>query len=153
MVDLATKQAFWREQLPKFEENYFFETQLKLLKFDFEQGNYVIRDDLAPEFQDDANDAYHRVNTGWGMWKRAIKHSQPEIDALKSENAELRAKLAKNTGWIGIQDCPPDPYEILMYTDGYDVQIGNHLEWRDEMEITHWQPLPQPPQGESHETP
>ena len=42
-----------------------------------DQGNYTIKDDLDPSFEDDATEIWHRVNTGWAMWKKAINFSKP----------------------------------------------------------------------------
>lgn len=69
---LAEKQAFWVEQLPNFEAKYWLSDRAELLVFDMEQGNYVVKDGLDPIYKDDANDTFHRVNTGWAMWKKAI---------------------------------------------------------------------------------
>lgn len=70
---LAEKQAFWAEQLPNFESKYWLPSHFELLEFDMEGGNYEVRD-VLPEHcsEDDASDIYHRVNTGWAMWKKAI---------------------------------------------------------------------------------
>lgn len=69
---LAEKQAFWAEQLPNFEAKYWLSDRAEFLVFDMEQGNYVVKDGLDPIYEDDANDTFHRVNTGWAMWKKAI---------------------------------------------------------------------------------
>lgn len=97
MIDLATKQAFWCEQLPNFEAKYWLPSHFEFLIFDKDQGNYVIKEDLDPSFEDEATEIFHRVNTGWAMWKKAINFNdqQAEIDSLKAENAALKEKLAK----------------------------------------------------------
>lgn len=77
---LAEKQAFWTEQLPLFKEAYWLPEHFELLKFDMEAGNFVVCDDLDPTFEDDADDLYHRINTGWSMWKRAINHMQKKLE-------------------------------------------------------------------------
>ncbi len=69
---LVEKQAFWAEQLPNFEAKYWLSDRAEFLVFDMEQGNYVVKDGLDPIYEDDANDTFHRVNTGWAMWKKAI---------------------------------------------------------------------------------
>lgn len=94
MIDLATKQAFWCEQLPNFEAKYWLPSHFEFLIFDKDQGNYVIKEDLDPSFEDEATEIFHRVNTGWAMWKKAINFNdqQAEIDSLKAENIELQKK-------------------------------------------------------------
>lgn len=73
---LAEKQAFWAEQLPKFESKYWLPSHFEFLVFDMDQGNYVIKDGLDPTFDDDATEIWHRVNTGWAMWKKAINFTK-----------------------------------------------------------------------------
>ncbi len=73
---LAEKQAYWAEQLPNFEAKYWLPSHFDLLKFDMDQGSYVVKDDLDPTYEDDADEIWHRVNTGWAMWKRAISFSK-----------------------------------------------------------------------------
>lgn len=73
---LEQKQAFWAEQLPNFESIYWLPDHFDFLVFDMEQGNYIIQDDLDPSFEDDATEIWHRVNTGWAMWKKAIKFTE-----------------------------------------------------------------------------
>lgn len=77
---LAEKQAFWTEQLPLFKEAYWLPEHFELLKFDMEAGNFIVCDDLDPTFEDDADDLYHRINTGWSMWKRAVNHMQEKLE-------------------------------------------------------------------------
>ena len=73
---LEQKQTFWAEQLPNFEAKYWLPSHFEFLTFDIDQGNYVIKEDLDPSFEDDATEIWHRVNTGWGMWKKAIKFTE-----------------------------------------------------------------------------
>ena len=74
---LAEKQAYWAEQLPNFESKYWLPSHFEFLAFDMDQGNYTIKDDLGASFEDDATEIWHRVNTGWAMWKKAINFSKP----------------------------------------------------------------------------
>ena len=78
---LAEKQEFWAEQLPNFEAIYWLPSHFEYVIFDMEQGNYVIKDDLSPDFEGDATEIWHRVNTGWAMWKKAINfgRKQPQV--------------------------------------------------------------------------
>lgn len=79
---LAEKQAFWTEQLPNFEATYWLPSHFEFVVFDMNQGNYVIKDGLGPNFEDDATEIYHRVNTGWTMWKKAINFSRKQAQAV-----------------------------------------------------------------------
>lgn len=79
---LAEKQAFWTEQLPNFEATYWLPSHFEFLAFDMDQGNYVIKDDLSPDFEGDATEIWHRVNTGWAMWKKAINFSRKQVQAV-----------------------------------------------------------------------
>ncbi|OTG82386.1 hypothetical protein [Acinetobacter sp. ANC 4648] len=78
-VSLEQKQTFWAEQLPNFEAKYWLPDHFSFLVFDMEQGNYVVKNDLDPIYEDDANEIYHRVNTGWAMWKKAINFSKSQV--------------------------------------------------------------------------
>ena len=79
---LAEKQEFWAEQLPNFEATYWLPSHFEYVIFDMEQGNYVIKDDLSPDFEDDATEIWHRVNTGWAMWKKAINFGRKQPQAV-----------------------------------------------------------------------
>ena len=79
---LAEKQEFWAEQLPNFEATYWLPSHFEYVIFDMEQGNYVIKDDLSPDFEDDATEIWHRVNTGWAMWKKAIIFGRKQPQAV-----------------------------------------------------------------------
>ena len=76
-LTLQEKQKCWAEQLPNFESKYWLPSHFEFLAFDMDQGNYTIKDDLDPSFEDDATEIWHRVNTGWAMWKKAINFSKP----------------------------------------------------------------------------
>ena len=82
MPTLAEKQEFWAEQLPNFEAIYWLPSHFEYVIFDMEQGNYVIKDDLSPDFEGDATEIWHRVNTGWAMWKKAINFGRKQPQAV-----------------------------------------------------------------------
>ena len=82
MPTLAEKQEFWAEQLPNFEAKYWLPSHFEYVIFDMEQGNYVIKDDLSPDFEGDATEIWHRVNTGWAMWKKAINFGRKQPQAV-----------------------------------------------------------------------
>ena len=79
---LTEKQEFWAEQLPNFEATYWLPSHFEYVIFDMEQGNYVIKDDLSPDFEGDATEIWHRVNTGWAMWKKAINFGRKQPQAV-----------------------------------------------------------------------
>ncbi len=95
-LTLQEKQKFWAEQLPNFESKYWLPSHFEFLAFDMDQGNYTIKDDLDPSFEDDATEIWHRVNTGWAMWKKAINFTKaqvPESNALLSAAMDAVQKL------------------------------------------------------------
>ena len=79
---LAEKQEFWTEQLPNFEAAYWLPSHFEFVVFYMDQGNYVIKEGLDPDFKDDATEIWHRVNTGWTMWKKAINFSRKKAKAV-----------------------------------------------------------------------
>ena len=109
---LAEKQAFWVEQLPNFESKYWLPSHFEFLAFDMDHGNYVIKDDLDPRLEDDANEIFHRVNTGWAMWKKAVNFTVNEAKASVIEGFVLVPKeptlemchRGRNTRSFKVQD-------------------------------------------------
>ena len=99
MPTLAEKQEFWAEQLPNFEATYWLPSHFEYVIFDIEQGNYVIKDDLSPDFEDDAVEIWHRVNTGWAMWKKAInfgrKQAQSVPESFEQAYSEIFSPIVK----------------------------------------------------------
>ena len=81
------------------------------------------------------------------------------IQDLRRENAELRARVQE---WISVDDRLPEPYvSVLVNMPGEkpfrtvrEGFISNDGIWQSAMirrepgEVTHWQPIPQPPKGE-----
>ena len=96
---LAEKQEFWAEQLPNFEATYWLPSHFEYVIFDMEQGNYVIKDDLSPDFEGDATEIWHRVNTGWAMWKKAInfgrKQAQSVPESFEQAYSEIFSPIVK----------------------------------------------------------
>ena len=81
------------------------------------------------------------------------------IQDLRRENAKLRARVPQ---WISVKDGLPEPYvSVLVNMPGEKPFptvrrgfISNDGIWQSAMirrepgEVTHWQPMPQPPKGE-----
>ena len=81
------------------------------------------------------------------------------IQELRRENAELRARVPK---WISVNDRLPEPFvSVLVHMPGEEPCptvregfISNDGIWQSAMfrrepgEVTHWEPMPQPPKGE-----
>ena len=81
------------------------------------------------------------------------------IQDLRRENAELRARVPK---WISVTERLPEPFvSVLVHMPGEEPFptvregfISNDGIWQSAMvrrepgEVTHWQPMPQPPKGE-----
>ena len=82
MPTLAEKQEFWAGQLPNFKAKYWLPSHFKFVAFDMEQGNFDIKDGLDPSFEDDAVEIWHRVNTGWAMWKKAINFCRKQAQSV-----------------------------------------------------------------------
>ena len=83
MVDLKTKQAFWAEQLPFFKEKYWLPNHLEVLEFDMIGGCFEIAEGVKTELsEEDILEIYHRVNSGWAMWKKAVTFMQKKAKEL-----------------------------------------------------------------------
>lgn len=78
---LAEKQAFWSEQLPIFKEKYWLPEHLEVLEFNIDGGSFYIKESVETDLsEDDLDEIFHRVNTGWSMWKRAVNHMSKKLD-------------------------------------------------------------------------
>ena len=81
------------------------------------------------------------------------------IQDLRRENAKLRARVPQ---WISVDDRLPEPFvSVFVHMPGEEPCptvregfISNDGIWQSAMfrrepgEVTHWQPMPQPPKGE-----
>ena len=92
---LEEKQTFWAEQLPNFEAKYWLPSHFEFVVFDMNQGNYVVKDGLDSDLEDDATEVYHRVNTGWAMWKKAINFTKAQ--AVPEVFGDIQSWIAVNS--------------------------------------------------------
>ncbi|MDO7535050.1 DUF551 domain-containing protein [Acinetobacter pittii] len=113
MIDLETKQAFRAEQLPIFKEKYWLPAHLEVLEFDMNGGCFDIAEGVKTDLsQEDLFDMYHRVNSGWAMWKKAVSFMRE------------KAKAQGVPSWISIknQEPPTDTMVLICWSDSPDVQ-------------------------------
>jgi len=140
---LEEKQAFWAEQLPNFEAKYWLPSHFEFVVFDMNQGNYVIKDGLDSDLEDDATEVYHRVNTGWAMWKKAINFTKaqavPEWNSVDDKEPPLGTMVL--ICWSDAPDVEPEKD----YMD-HDVDHGVNYwaNYNDGDEPSHWMLLPKP---------
>ncbi|MFX5719668.1 DUF551 domain-containing protein [Acinetobacter baumannii] len=157
MTDLNKKQAFWAEQLPLFKEKYWLPEHLDVLEFNMDGGCFEIPIDVKTDLsEDDLFDIYHRVNSGWAMWKKAV--------TFMKEKAKAQAVPV----WISVEDKLPEIADasVLAHfqngsietvhiedwfkdiTSGFDeAGIQTFTKWylKASNTITHWMSLPEAP--------
>lgn len=81
-MTLNEREAFWTEQLPIFKEKYWLPEHFEVLEFDLKGGCFEIIDGVKTDFsEDDLFEIYHRVNTGWAMWKKAVSFMEEKAKA------------------------------------------------------------------------
>ncbi|MDC4551835.1 hypothetical protein OW684_11625 [Acinetobacter baumannii] len=99
MIDLKTKQAFWAEQLPIFKEKYWIPEHLDVLEFDMNGGCFDIAEGVKTDLsEEDLFDIYHRVNSGWAMWKKAVSLMREKAQAVPNQIInEIQAWIAKES--------------------------------------------------------
>ena len=110
---LAEKQEFWAEQLPNFKAKYWLPSHFKFVAFDMEQGNFDIKDGLDPSFEGDAVEIWHRVNTGWAMWKKAINFGRKQPQAVPEGFV-----LVNKKDLVKVLNCVTDDW--LVDTDSFE---------------------------------
>lgn len=131
MIDLKTKQAFWAEQLPFFKEKYWIPTHLEVLEFDMIGGCFDIADGINTELsEEDILEIYHRVNSGWAMWKKAVSfmREKAKAHAMPDGYVLLPIDVMKRTiNHIGLAMCHPSNYsyeEKIMDEDQKAIELA-----------------------------
>ena len=127
MPTLAEKQEFWAEQLPNFKAKYWLPSHFKFVAFDMEQGNFDIKDGLDPSFKDDAVEIWHRVNTGWAMWKKAINFGRKQPQAVPEGfvlvSAEKMSQWGHMASYAEQYGCP-ECFEARGYAHSLACEIN-----------------------------
>ncbi|MFU8928332.1 DUF551 domain-containing protein [Acinetobacter puyangensis] len=138
MKQNAEQRAFAKAHLQGFKDKYFFPTQLELLEFDEDLGNFVMPGVDVPTT--DIIEAYHQVNTGWAMYKKGITVDRwiSVEDALPENEQQVLA-----TGFDYGKSENKRHYVICEYYENIWMGYGGE----EFQYITHWQPIPQPPKG------
>ncbi|WP_445536097.1 hypothetical protein [Acinetobacter sp. G18] len=107
MIDLKTKQAFWAEQLPFFKEKYWLPNHLEVLKFDMIGGCFDIAEGVKTDLsEEDLFDIYHRVNSGWAMWKKAVSFMREKAEAQAVPETHVLVEKSKISTWWQDVDEP-----------------------------------------------
>ncbi|MBJ8440067.1 hypothetical protein [Acinetobacter junii] len=123
---LAEKQSFWAEQMPIFKEHYIMQTQLDVLYFDNESGNFEIKDESAIEFEkEDFLEAYHSVNTGWSMWLRAKAHEAEKFEGCVVVPVELSESIAEKLAFEKVEK--PRQENDVVWQEIADRSYRDHL--------------------------
>ena len=136
---LAEKQEFWAEQLPNFKAKYWLPSHFKFVAFDMEQGNFDIKDGLDPSFEDDAVEIWHRVNTGWAMWKKAINFGRKQPQAVPEGFVLVSAEQMSQWGYMA--NCAeeygcPECFEARGYAHGLACEINAYFDISEAQEPT-----------------
>lgn len=123
---LAEKQAVWAEQLPNFEAAYWLPSHFEFVVFDIDQGNYVIKEGLSPDFEDDATEIWHRVNTGWTMWKKAINFSKAQAlpEVLENDCMINQTWFIKGTSTSALIKHAEEIYKAEVIAQNSKIQFG-----------------------------
>ncbi len=82
-TELKRKQIFWQTEQQRFEKEYIFNSHFEYLAFDLDRGSYILKYFIDKESKQDALDAFHRVNTSWTMWKKAIQFKQEDLSKIE----------------------------------------------------------------------
>ena len=107
-------------------------------RYNLENAVFPFQIEMAKEQLANALDAIDNGKTLNDVWEEA----QP--------NAAVPYKptLTPPNGWVSVEERLPEPtYCVLVYTTDYSIEVaarGRDGEWMS-YEVTHWMPLPVPP--------
>ncbi|WP_284081628.1 hypothetical protein [Acinetobacter nosocomialis] len=105
MIDLKTKQEFWAEQLPAFKEKYWIPDHLEVLEFDMNGGCFDIAEGVKTDLsEEDLFDIYHRVNSGWAMWKKAVSFMREKAEAQAVPETHMLVEQKNTEDWYLDED-------------------------------------------------
>ena len=78
---------------------------------------------------------------------RDFQENKAGLNTLKTA-VESQPTLTPPNGWVSVEERLPEPtYCVLVYTTDYSIEVdarGSDGEWMS-YEVTHWMPLPVPP--------
>ena len=107
-------------------------------RYNLDNAVFPFQIEMAKEQLANALDAIDNGKTLNDVWEEA----QP--------NAAVPYKptLTPPNGWVSVEERLPEPtYCVLVYTTDYSIEVdarGSDGEWMS-YEVTHWMPLPVPP--------
>ena len=78
----------------------------------------------------------------------AVPENQEQAKAYFWARKALQPTLTPPNEWVSVEERLPEPtYCVLVYTTDYSIEVdarGSDGEWMSH-EVTHWMPLPTPP--------
>ena len=85
----------------------------------------------------------------WGNVFLSAKETNALVDLIDNQPT-----LTPPNEWVSVEERLPEPtYCVLVYTTDYSIEVdarGSDGEWMSH-EVTHWMPLPAPPDSQSPE--
>lgn len=107
-------------------------------RYNLENAVFPLQVEMAKEQLANALDAIDNGKTLNDVWEEAQPNAAvPYKPTLKAPN-----------GWVSVEERLPEPtYCVLVYTTDYSIEVdarGSDGEWMS-YEVTHWMPLPVPP--------